>query len=260
MKTVLNLKNIDNISSPLGQSDGSGGAGLGIMQPYIFPYIGYFQLIKVVDKFVVYDDVAFINKGWINRNNILVSGKTSMFTIPLIGASQNRLIREIEVDNLQSWSKKFLKTIEQSYKKAPFYKESFALVEQVFKCPAANIAELAINSLTETCKYLEIDTEIVESSTLYNNQDLKAQGRILDICLQEKTNHYINPIGGIAIYDKQLFADNKILLNFIKAKPIKYKQFNKDEESFVPWLSIIDLLMFCSVEEINEHLNKFELV
>nr|WP_310585961.1 WbqC family protein [uncultured Emticicia sp.] len=233
---------------------------LGIMQPYVFPYIGYFQLIKAVDKFVAYDDVAFINKGWINRNNILVNGKASMFTIPLIGASQNRQIRDIEVDNLAAWSKKFLKTVEQSYKKAPFYKEGFQLVEQVFNLPTANIAELAVNSLKETCKYLNIETEIVGSSTIYNNQDLKAQGRILDICLQDKANHYINPIGGMAIYNKQLFADNKILLNFIKAKPIQYKQFNKEYESFVPWLSIIDLLMFCSVEEMNELLNKFELV
>lgn len=252
------LKRKYDISPPLGV----GGAGLvlGIMQPYVFPYIGYFQLIKAVDKFIIYDDVAFINKGWINRNNILVNGKASMFTIPLIGASQNRLIKEIEIDNLAAWGKKFLKTIEQSYKKAPFYKEGFQLVEQVFNFPAANIAELAVKSLKETCKYLEIDSKIVESSTIYNNQDLKAQNRILDICLQEKANHYINPIGGMAIYDKQLFADNEILLNFIKAKPIIYKQFNKDEASFVPWLSIIDLLMFCSVEEINEHLNKFELV
>ncbi len=250
----MTLKNIENVTAPLG----AGGRGvLGIMQPYIFPYIGYFQLINAVDTFVVYDDVAFINKGWINRNNILVGGKASMFTIPLVGASQNRLIREIEIDNLPNWSKKFLKTIEQSYKKAPFYQEGFAIVEQVFKCPASNIAELTTASLKETCKYLKINTKIVESSTIYNNQDLKAQGRILDICLQENAAHYINPIGGMAIYDKQLFADNKILLNFIKSKPIQYKQLNQD---FVPWLSMIDVLMFCSVDEIHEHLNKFELV
>ncbi len=246
-----------NISSPLGVG---GGRGLGIMQPYVFPYIGYFQLIKAVDRFIIYDDVAFINKGWINRNNILVNGKASMFTIPLVGASQNRLIRDIEVDNLAAWCKKFLKTIEQLYKKAPFYKEGIQLVEHVLNLPSANIAELGVNSLIEICKYLNIETEIVESSTIYNNQNLKAQDRILDICSQEKINHYINPIGGMAIYDKQLFADKEILLNFIKAKPIQYKQFNKEDESFVPWLSIIDLLMFCSVKEINEHLNKFELV
>lgn len=249
---IDNNENIETAGFP------SGARGiLGIMQPYVFPYIGYFQLIRAVDVFVVYDDVAFINKGWINRNNILVGGQASMFTIPLVGASQNKLIREIEVDNLAAWSKKSLKTVEQSYKKAPFFKESFGIVEQVFKCPAANIAELAVSSLKETCKYLGINTKIIESSTVYNNQDLKAQNRILDICLQEKAVHYINPIGGMAIYDKQLFADNKILLNFIKAKPVEYNQFNNN---FVPWLSIIDLLMFCSVAEINEYLDKFELV
>ncbi len=248
---IEKLQNSKVVSSPLG------AGGLGIMQPYVFPYIGYFQLINAVDKFVVYDDVAFINKGWINRNNILVGGKASMFTIPLVGASQNRLIREIEIDNLTIWSKKFLKTIEQSYKKAPFYQEGIAILEQVFKCPSNNIAELATTSLKETCKYLKINTEIVESSSVYNNQNLKAQARILDICLQEEATRYINPIGGIAIYDKQLFADNNILLNFIKSKPVIYKQFG---QGFVPWLSMIDVLMFCSVDEIHAHLIKFELV
>ena len=242
------------------KNNNKSGNVLGIMQPYVFPYIGYFQLIKAVDKFVIYDDVAFINKGWINRNNILVNGKASMFTIPLIGASQNRLIREIEIDSLPIWSKKFLKTLEQSYKKAPFFREGFGIVEQVFNSQVSNIGALATASLKETCKYLKINTEIVESSGIYNNQDLKAQNRILDICLQEKAVHYVNPIGGQTIYDQQLFADNKILLNFIKAKPVLYKQFNKEEETFVPWLSIIDLLMFCSIEEIHEHLDKFELV
>ena len=230
---------------------------IGIMQPYIFPYIGYFQLINAVDKFIVYDDVAYINKGWINRNNILISGKASLFTLPLISASQNRLIREIETDNLEAWSRKFFRTIEQSYKKAPFYEEALAILTQVFQSNPANIAELCTTSLKTTCEYLGIHTEIVESSVIYNNQHQKAQERILDICLQEKADHYINPIGGMAIYDKQLFADNKILLNFIKSKSIQYKQFNNE---FVPWLSIIDLLMFCSIEAIHEYLKEFELV
>jgi len=249
-----NIKEIeDDVNSPLGV----GGSIVGIMQPYIFPYIGYFQLINAVDKFVIYDDVAYINKGWINRNNILVGGKASLFTIPLVNASQNRLIKEIEVDNLALWSKKFLKTIEQSYKKAPFYTAVLSVLESVFNSSQTNIGALTTLSLKETCQYLGIKTEIVESSGVYNNQELKAQERILDICLQEKAHHYINPIGGMSIYDKQLFADNKILLNFIKAKPVIYKQFTNE---FVPWLSMIDIMMFCSVEEIHEHLKQFELV
>lgn len=230
---------------------------IGIMQPYIFPYIGYFQLINAVDKFIVYDDVAYINKGWINRNNILVGGKASLFTLPLVNASQNRLIKDIEIDNLPAWAKKFLRTIEQSYKKAPFYNETLEILAEVFQSEPANIAELCTKGLKTTCIYLGIETQFVDSSAVYNNHHLKAQERILDICKQENADHYINPSGGMAIYDKQLFADNKILLNFIKSKPVQYNQFKNE---FVPWLSMIDILMFCSADAIQQHLKEFELV
>lgn len=230
---------------------------LAIMQPYFFPYIGYFQLINAVDKFVVYDDVHFINKGWINRNNILVGGKANLFTIPLKGASQNLLIREIELENIEGFSKKFVKTIEQSYKKAPFFNNGFEIVERVFNTFGGNIGELATKSLTETCDYLGLKTEIVPSSVIYQNQHLKAQERILDICLQEKTAHYINPIGGLELYNKELFAQNGILLNFIKSKRVEYPQFKNE---FVPWLSMIDILMFCSKDQIHGFLNEYELV
>jgi hypothetical protein len=230
---------------------------LAIMQPYFFPYIGYFQLINAVDKFVVYDDVNFINKGWINRNNILVGGKANLFTVPLKGASQNLLIHEIELENIDGFSKKFLKTIEQSYKKAPFFNEGFEIVERVFNSFSGNISELATKSLTETCQYLGLDTEIVPSSVIYQNQNLKAQERILDICLQEKAAHYINPIGGLELYSKELFAQNGILLNFIKSKRVEYPQFKNE---FVPWLSMIDVLMFCSKDQIYGFLSEYQLV
>ncbi len=230
---------------------------LGIMQPYFFPYIGYFQLINRVETFVIYDDVNFIKKGWINRNNILQNGKASLFTIPLVGASQNKLINEIEVENLGNWSQKFLKTIEQSYKKAPYFSAIFNLIQEVIFIDSSNIAALATKSIQKTCRYLEINTQIIEHSSQYENTALKAQYRILDICKQAQARHYINPIGGISIYDKQLFEENKILLNFIRSKPIIYQQFKGD---FVPWLSMIDVLMFCHPEEIHQHLNNFELV
>lgn len=230
---------------------------LGIMQPYIFPYIGYFQLINKVDKFVIYDDVNFINKGWINRNNILVGGKANLFTIPLKGASQNLLINEIWIDNLEGFRKKFLKTIEQSYRKAPFYQSTIEVIEEVFNINLQKIAELTTKSITAICNYLGIQTTIIPSSSIYNNQDLKAQKRILDICKQENATHYINPIGGVELYDKNLFAENDIQLSFIKAKSIEYTQFKNE---FVPSLSIIDLMMFCSVEQIRGFLEEFELV
>ncbi len=227
------------------------------MQPYIFPYIGYFQLINAVDKFVIYDDVNFINKGWINRNRILNNGKDSLFSIPLKEASQNKLINEIEVNWDSAWKSKFLKTIEQSYKKAPFYQEVLTIIEQTLQIDNEPISKVIENNLRLICHYLNIHTEIVSSSSIYQNTHLKAQERILDICLQEKATQYINPIGGLELYDKDFFEAKNIKMNFIQSNPIEYKQYKNE---FVPWLSMIDVLMFNSKEQIKEFLDNYELV
>lgn len=227
------------------------------MQPYIFPYIGYFQLIKAVDKFILYDDVNFINRGWINRNRILVNGKDSMFTIPLKDASQNKLINEIDVNWDNNWKSKFLKTIEQSYKKAPFYAEVHPIIEKTIEADGGQFSSIVELNLRLICDYLEIKTEIISSSLIYQNTNKKAQERILDICLQEKADHYINPIGGLDLYYKEAFAKENMQMNFIKSLSFEYKQFKNE---FVPWLSIIDVLMFNSKEEINKFLDNYELV
>jgi hypothetical protein len=229
---------------------------IAIMQPYIFPYIGYFQLINAVDKFIIYDDVNFINKGWINRNRILVSGQPHLFTIPLKNASQNKLINEVELLQSEPWQKKLLKTIQQSYQKAPNYRTVFPLIEEIVNFPANSISELAIFGLGRICDYLEITTEIVPSSTIYDNSSLKAQDRILNICEQEKASHYINPIGGMELYSKEKFQEAGIKLNFIRSTDVSYTQF---KNAFVPWLSIIDILMFNDLENINDLLQEYEL-
>lgn len=230
---------------------------IAIMQPYIFPYIGYFQLINAVDKFVIYDDVNFINKGWINRNNILVSGQAHLFTIPLKDASQNKLINEVAIARNDPWKKKFLKTVQQSYLKAPNYQKVFQLIEEIVNFEAETIADLTLYALQKTCLYMEIKTEIITSSAIYKNTALKAQERILDICKQEHASHYINPIGGMELYDKNAFDEQGIRLNFIKSLASPYPQF---KNAFVPWLSIIDILMFNDQKNIDELLKEFELV
>lgn len=230
---------------------------LAIMQPYIFPYIGYFQLIKAVDKFVIYDDVNFINRGWINRNRILVNGKDSLFTIPLKEASQNKLINEIEVNWDDAWKSKWLKTLEQSYKKAPYFQQVRPIIEQTLGQEKTIFSEIIVENLKLINAYLDITTEIISSSSIYQNTELKAQTRIVDICLKEKANHYINPIGGIELYQKEVFEKQGMQLNFIKSKAVQYPQLKND---FVPWLSIIDVLMFNSVEQIQTFLDSYELV
>ena len=230
---------------------------IAIMQPYIFPYIGYFQLINAVDKFVIYDDVNFINKGWINRNQILVSGKPHLFTILLKDASQNKLIHEVELAIDDPWKKKFLKTIQQSYQKAPNYQKVFLLIEEIVNFRCENIAELTLYALKKVCANMNIHTEIVSSSRIYNNSELKAQERILDICKQENASHYINPIGGMELYEKNKFEKEHIRLDFIKSVASPYPQF---KNAFVPWLSIIDILMFNDEENIAKLLKEFELI
>ena len=230
---------------------------IAIMQPYILPYIGYLQLMANVDKFIFYDDVAFINRGWINRNRVLMNGKDFMFTIPLKEASQNKLINEIYIDNTINWRPKFLKSIEQSYKKAPFYQEVYPMIEKIIGDNSEKINDYIANSFEVLSQYLDIKTEIVRSSNIYQNAHLKSQERILDICIQEKASHYINPIGGMELYQKSIFEQQNIKLSFIKTKPVQYTQFKNE---FIPWLSVLDVLMFNDKTTIQGFLNEFELV
>ena len=230
---------------------------IAIMQPYILPYIGYLQLMNEVDKFIFYDDVAFINRGWVNRNRILVNGKDFMLTVPLKDASQNKQIADIDLSDDPKWRQKLLQTLGQSYRKAPFYKTVFPLLEKIVNLEVRTIAELVRESFPLLNDYIGIQTELVPSSERYNNSELRGQERILDICLQEKATRYINPIGGMELYDRQRFADAGIELFFIQSKRVEYPQFQNE---FIPWLSIADVLMFNDVPAVREMLKEFELV
>ncbi len=232
---------------------------LAIMQPYFLPYIGYMQLMSAVDTFVLYDDVAFINRGWINRNRLLVNGQEHLFTVPLKDASQNKRINEVMLASDPKWRSKLLKTIEQGYRKAPYYQTVMPLTEKIINFTTDSIADLVYFSLVELNQYLGLSTRLVQSSSVYNNVDLRAQERILDICRQEKASHYINPIGGTDLYDKPTFAQAGMELSFIKALKTDYTQVNNRNE-FVPWLSIIDVLMMNDVPTVNTMLGAYELV
>ena len=227
------------------------------MQPYLLPYIGYFQLINAVDTFVIYDDVTYIKKGWINRNNILINGKANMFTFPIINASQNKLINEIEVAKDNKWQVNFLKTIEFNYKKAPHFHEVFPLLANILCYRTEFVSNLIVYSIQKINQYLSITTQIKISSQLADFSDFKAQRRIIEICKHQKADTYINPIGGLKLYDKQIFSEQNININFIKTNSIEYPQLKND---FIPWLSMIDVLMFNSIQEIKHHLQNYTLL
>jgi hypothetical protein len=228
-----------------------------VMQPYFFPYIGYFQLIKAVDVFVIYDDVNFIKKGWVNRNNILVNGKGFLFSIALKSISQNKLINEIAVDENSSWRVDLLKTIRLSYMKAPFFEQVFPVIQDIILHEEKNASKLITYSLQKICDFLSIEANIIISSDIDKNNDLKGQDKIIDICKKMLADKYINAIGGVELYNKDVFSKHNISLKFIKSTPIIYSQFKNE---FIPWLSIIDVMMFNSIDDVKIMLNQFELL
>lgn len=226
---------------------------IGIMQPYFIPYIGYWQLINAVDKYVIYDDVQFIKGGWINRNFILLNGQKHLINLLLSGASPNKLINEICVQGNNS---KLSKTIELAYKKAPMFEEVFPLFVKIMGYDKGKLSTFLGNSILEICRYLEFSTEIIYSSSLNKNNSLKGQDKILEICRILQADIYINAAGGKDLYQKEKFRSNGIELYFLNANVNSYDQFRN---TFIPNLSIIDLMMFNKPAEINEMLNNYTL-
>jgi len=231
------------------------------MQPYIFPYIGYFQLVNAVKEFVFYDDVNYIKNGWINRNNILVNGKSNRFTIPIDNPSSFVEIKNtyIKKDLYNNWVIKFFKSIHQNYSKAPNYDQIYPILELVFlSSKIESISDLSTLSIIETSKYLNLETNFHFSSiTFPETKSLNRADRLVSIVSKLESTEYINSIGGIELYDKYFFKKHNINLRFIDSEITNYKQFNND---FVSGLSIIDILMFNSKEQIVDMLKVYKLV
>jgi len=230
---------------------------IGIMQPYFFPYIGYWQLINAVDKYVIYDDVNYKKSGWINRNRIIINGEVRFINLKMKGASQNKLINEIEGVNDKVNNRKLLITIEKCYKKTPYFNEVFPMLREIINYDEKNLAKKLEYSIRRICNYLSINTKIICSSNISKNNDLKAQDKIIEICKILGGSEYYNSIGGRNLYSYKNFGESGIELKFLDTDPIEYKQFNND---FINNLSIIDVMMFNSKEEIKDKLGKFKIL
>ena len=237
---------------------------IGIMQPYLFPYIGYFQLINAVDYFGIGDNVQYINKGWINRNRKLVKGKPYLFSFSVKKDSHEKIIKERFYSvNFGREKKKVLKCISHSYKKAPYYKQIFELLQKIVDTEETNVSTFNKNQLKMICDYLKIETKFIDSSNWEIDKSLlngSTQERAVKKLIKLKKigiNHFINPIGGERMYDKKFFKQNGLDLSFLKTNKITYTQFDKE---FVPNLSIIDVMMFNSSKMIKEMLDKYKMI
>lgn len=221
------------------------------MQPYFFPYIGYFQLISASDNFVFYDDVNFIKRGWINRNRILYKNSEKLITVPLIKASQNKKINETYLFQFELWRQNFDQLIYQSYKSAPNFDNTYALIKESLSGKFETINDL--NKSTTKCilDYLEIKTKTY-SSSYFGGSHLKGQDRIIHLCNSLDSTTYLNPINGKLLYDEKYFESENLKLKFHEPRIEEYEQ---GTNSFFSRLSIIDVLMFNSVERTRYLLN-----
>ena len=226
---------------------------IAIMQPYFMPYIGYFQLINAVDTFVIYDNIQYTKKGWINRNRILVNGKEEYITLPLKKDSDFLNIVDRELSSTWHTERvKLLNKIKESYRKAPHFLKVMPLIELIINFEDRNLFKFIYNSLLVICDYIEIETSILISSSIKIDHGLKSQDKVIAISKNLSATHYINSIGGVDLYSKAIFESQNLQLSFIQSNPIEYRQFDND---FLPLLTIIDVMMFNSKEEINKFLS-----
>lgn len=237
------------------ESDRQKGQDIAVMQPYFFPHIGYWQLISLSKIFVLYNDVNYIKKGWINRNYSLINGEKCLFSIPVINASQNRLICNHQIVQEVSWKKKLLRKIELSYSKAPYFSRTMPLVEQVVCNNESNLAEYIFYSIETISKFLSLDCKFVRSES-FRNQNLSGYERILDICKKAGAYRYTNPIGGRHLYSEDKFISEGIEIQFLESKDVFYRQFSG---AFVPNLSILDVMMFNSKDQLRSLLKQYEV-
>ena len=228
------------------------------MQPYFLPYIGYWQLLNVVDKFVIFDDVQFKKRGWINRNYILINSEKFLITVPIKKHQRKAKICDINLAEDIRSNTKLLKSIKMAYSNAPFFEKTFPLIKEIIENDDENLFSFIDFSIKLISQYLGINSsKIIISSSLKISKNLKGEERIISICKKLKANSYYNPIGGLDLYNKKTFRINGIKLCFLRPSTVRYKQY---DNSFVSNLSIIDVIMFNSIPRIKNMLNNYQLV
>lgn len=231
---------------------------LGMMQPYFYPYLGYWQLMNAVDEYIIYDDVNFIKGGWIHRNRIKINGEAQYFGLTIRKASQNKKINELELNMDENAKRNLLNKVRSAYGKAPYFKETFELFERTIACEETNLAAFLANCNREIAKYLGITTPIYTCTELGLDNTLKFQDRILDICQSRGNTGYINAIGGKELYSHEPFDAIGCPISFMRMDgDIVYPQQNG--EDFIMGLSILDVMMNNSLDEIHEMMKRYTI-
>ena len=227
------------------------------MQPYFFPYIGYFQLIAASDVFVLHDDVQYIKGGWVNRNRILLNSQIRMVTFPVQKGSYDLPINARNYVGEKQVQKDVINLIRQAYARAPYFREVFPLIEELVMFEERNVARFNENLIRKVSNYIGLSCKIINSSSVIKNDTLSGEARVLDLCMNLGATDYTNPTGGIQLYHHDSFQKSGITLRFLKSDNVSYQQ---QTNTWVPFLSIIDVLMFNSVDAIGVLLTKRQIL
>lgn len=229
-----------------------------IMQPYFLPYIGYWQLMHHVDCFVVYDDIKYTKKSWINRNRHLLDGEPKVFSIPLKKGSDHLNIRDRWLsDGAAVEMSKLMRKLESAYRGAPAFEQGRSFLERVLACDNRNLFGFIMHSIETVHACLGMQTRLIVSSTLNVSRELKGQDRVIATCEALGATEYLNPIGGVELYDPGMFRSRGIRLLFQKVKSLDYGQFSHE---FVPNLSILDAFMFLGAGGVKALLPQMEQI
>nr|MBF0681998.1 WbqC family protein [Pseudomonas sp.] len=229
-----------------------------MMQPYLFPYLGYFQLIAHSDAFVLGDDLQYVKASWINRNRVLVNGQPKLITFPLRKGELQDLINQRRLcDDFPREAQKLLRTLELAYARAPYHDDVMPMLREILENPERNLAHFTEQSIRRICAYLQITTPIYVGSELGLPPPVDKQDRVISIAKKLGAEAYINPIGGMALYCPALFRAHGLSLRFLRMDELSYPQF---KQPFVPSLSIIDVLMFNSRSDVQALLKHFSLI
>lgn len=226
---------------------------IAVLQPYLFPYLGTYQLARQVERFLFFDDVAFIKKGYIHRNAVLLDGQAHAFSAPVRHASQNRAI--LEHDYVGDWQP-LLALLGRAYALAPHFGAVFELARQVLLHPDENVARKNARSMVAVFDYLGLAFDHGFASAHALPPELRASARVRALCRAEGADGYVNPAGGRALYDAADFARDGLELHFCAMRPLHYPQ---RAAAFVPNLSMLDVLMHCPPAQVVELLGACDL-
>jgi len=230
---------------------------IAIMQPYFLPYLGYYSLIKQVDRWIFNDEVQMIHKGWIQRNRILKQyGGWGYIMVPLHKHDHTELIKNITIRNNENWKEKILAQIRHYKKRAPYFYKVNAFLEDAFEKEFDSITKQNAFLIEQTCNYLGLDFEyeILSEMSLEIGQIDAPDDWSLNICKALGENHYLNPIMGKQFYNREKYDHAGIKINFLNWTCTPYKQF---DDKFIDGLCVLDAMMFNSPEEIRQMLDNF---